>query len=284
MSDTDTFSPEELAALEPTAPQAQPPAKEEAPAPEPAPVEPPKAPEPVAEAPKPAEEPKPGPKTVPLAELLEERRKRQEYERQLAALQQPKPQEPQIPAFEQDPATHLKTRLDQAEEQIKADLAEKQRHTQLQQIMGAYAVAARDFSTSTPDFQEAYQHLLTGRSAELQAIGLSGPELAHALQTDELAIVTRALRDGANPAERLYMVAKARGWAPKPKEAPPAPPAPPAPSLVQEIAKGQQVATNPIAGAFSNPIAELTPATLAAMSDDEFAELSDAKWRKAMGG
>lgn len=283
MSDDDALTADEEAALKA---DVQPPAKEEAP-PEPAPAavpEPPKAPEPVAAAPEPKpEEPRGGPNNV-IAEMRRElaELRRREAAREAAAA--PKPQEPQIPAFEADPAIHLKTRQDQTEDQVRAMLAERQQASQMQQIMGAYAVAAQDFSAQTADFQDAYKFLLSGRSAELQAIGLSGPELAHALKTDELAIVTRALRDGANPAERLYNVAKARGYALKAPEPPPAPPATPQPSMVEQVARGQQLAANPLANAGSNPVPELTPATLAAMSDDEVAALSPAQWRRAMGG
>jgi len=286
MSEIDVLSAEEAAIVSPGAPPAAPepaPAPQPAPQPEPAPT--PKAeepPKPAPEAPKTeSETPKGGPNDA----IAAMRRENAEMRRQLAALQQqlqPKQPEIQPPAFDQDPATNLNARLTPTEQAVAEIRQQMQAQAVQQQIMTAYATSAREFAAQNADFTEAYQFLLNGRTEELQAMGYSGVELARRVQADEMGIVATALQNGANPAETLYRVAKARGFTgPKPKEAPKTAPATPAQAAdLQRIAEGQRVAASPVAGAEAAPSSELTLETFLAMDEEEAAALTGKKWQR----
>ena len=297
---SDTFTAEEQAILSPEAPQAQLPAKVDAPTPEtPAPT-----PEPaVAEAPKPAAAPpqakiepepkpehtKPPPGYVPVRELIEMRRELAELKRQRAPEAQ-KPPETAIPAFDQDPANHLKARVDSAEDAVRQVLQTNQRNEARTQIVAAYSADLAAKAAADPSYIDARQHWLNTLGAYIaeEQPELSQSQVAAVVEQRELQLVLGALQRGESPAERMKLAATRLYYAAKPPAAAPAEPAapaaPPAQTLLQEVARGQQMAASPIAGAGATPVPELTAATLAGMSEEDFAKVSANDWRRAMGG
>src|SRR3990167_1585125 len=82
----------------------------------------------------------------------------------------------------------------------------------MQQLTTAYVADAGRFKRETPDFDEAYQHLLRSRHDELAAIGYDEPTIANAIRQDELNIADFQLRNGGSPAETIYNLAKQRGY------------------------------------------------------------------------
>ena len=288
MSDTDEFSADELAVLKPDAPQPQPPAKVEAVPETPASPEPPAAETPkLAETvPEPAKaETTEAPKGAPNAAIAAMRREIAELRRQLGGQPPaPKPEKPALPALDQDPVTNLDTRIGSTEQSVQEMVRERQMEKVQGQVLGAYRADVAAFSKQNPDFGDAYNHWHSMTSAYMAAgmPGATPQQVEQAVQSHEFQMVYGALQQGVSPAETILNASRALRWAPAPKEAPK--PAAPAETLVQEVARGQQMAANPMAGAGATPTPELTAATLAAMSDDDFAQVSDAKWRRAMGG
>lgn len=123
------------------------------------------------------------------------------------------------------------------------------------QLLNRYRMDAQTFAQKQPDFVDAYKFLISSRDAELQAAGYNDPlERQRLIVADEQALAQRALEGRASPAERLYALAKARGYqeaktngtaTPAPASSAPAPAAPAQPSVTDEIArlqKGQEAA------------------------------------------
>ncbi len=246
----------------------------------PAPVAEP-APQAAPEAEKPKEEPKadtrPPHGYVPLAALHEARAQMKAMRDEVEAMR--KANAPKPPDVDQDPVEFLKyTAKDIAEVKQWREQQEQQRqHAEAQQqFIGAYKASAEEFTSKTPEFKDAYKYLIQSRDQELATLGYMDPRQRHEMIVqDEAQIVALAMQNGANPAERLYEVAKMRGF----KKAEPKNDA----QKLDTIQRGQQAAKS--LGAVSGGAeGELTLTQIAEMSEDEIAKVDPEKLRKAMGG
>ncbi len=216
-------------------------------------------------------------KKVNLGALHEERQKRKELQGKMEAMEkrfaqlvenlQPKQETPQLPTIEDDPVTNIDYRLQQAEAfQQQFNQNQQQQYVQ-EQVVGSYKAKAAEFANENKDFGDAYAHLLKGRISELKILGFDENSAIQFAQNEEFQIAQAALQQGANPAERLYQIAKQRGWQAKRSDAPV--------KDLKVIEKGQQKSKP---GSGSPPSGELSLEALAEMSDDDF----NANWDKLM--
>lgn len=252
-------------------------------------------PAPQVETPEVAQEPE-QPKVVPLAALHEERQRRRELaeelrqaresqqalerrvEERLAALQ--KASEPQPPAWEENPAEHLRHQVTQVAQQTQAtqqqiqqwqqQQAEQARlHGLAQRIQSAEA----NFKAENPDYEEAIVFARDRRVAELQALGVDDDQARTQAARELYEAAFTFAQQGKNPAEIVYRVAQAKGYATKPQ--------------VTEADKFQAQKSGAAArglGSGGQAKSNLTAAQLLAMSDDEFAEATKGgKWEKLVG-
>lgn len=252
--------------------------------PQEAPQEPPQG----IEGTEPQEEPDNKGQFVRLGALHEERHKRRELERQLQEFQgkystlESRTNEilkrfqqedaPQIPQWEQDPLGHTKTRLETQEERLarleredeqRRAMTEQQHH--YMQFRGVVAQHTQEFVAKTPDYPQAYQHLLGMQAKALQVAGFPPDQVRATLEQFETAIAQRALQDGVNPAERAYAMAKEMGYRPN------AAPQDPARKL-QRIAEGQRTSAS-LSDAAGSAKPQLDAKALAEMPDDDFAKI-----------
>jgi hypothetical protein len=270
-------------------PNAQPAA---APAPAAAPTP---APEPTAAAtPSPAPAATP-PQQVPLQALLEERTKRQNMQRLLeetnskikALEERLTPAKPQPPAFDENPAEHLKTRQDMTDAELQILRAEREEARKVQaqnraaQEMHAYVEQSEaQFRATVPDYDEAAKHLNASRAAEFQALGYSPSQAQMLVYQDALAVAWEAKQREMDPAKVFYELAKLRGYTGKAQQPPPAVSAAATLDVVQRgLAKTGGL------GPSGGDDGDVTFARLAQMDEDDFnkATQGDA-WRKLMGG
>lgn len=121
--------------------------------------------------------------------------------------------------YEDDPIEYLRQSqekiLQQLQEKGKQEEAIKQQQqyeNAQRQLIGSYQNAATQYRKENPEFDNAYKFLVEGRMKEYTAAGYSEQEATMMLQEDELAIVSKSLTDEANPAERIFQLAKARGY------------------------------------------------------------------------
>lgn len=216
-------------------------------------------------------------------------------------LEQPqeKPKPVEIPDFSQDPATHLKHKIETVDETLRnlAKSTEEQKRAAEMEATKArfyedYGRKAREFQRVTPDFAQAYNHALEMKKGELEDAGLEGADLEKTLTQWEEYVVATAMSRGKDPAEAIYKIAKRAGYTGEKKEERPAPQRDPetgkfvsADEKLENIEraqeKGKSLGSLPGAGVTSAPSLE----ALLSMPRSESAKIvtDEAKWRKLMG-
>lgn len=83
---------------------------------------------------------------------------------------------------------------------------------QIEGLRSAMMDAEGDFSADHPDYQEAAKFYRDQRVAELNDAGYSGRNLERKLADDLFGVVRMSLEGGMDPAERVYALAKRRGF------------------------------------------------------------------------
>lgn len=197
---------------------------------------------------------------------------------QQPAAAQPRAQAETVPNPEEDIfgyAKHLEAKLARLEQGQQQMTDEQREAREYNTTVSAYQSDIQRFAQTEPAFGAAYQHLIQSRAQELAYAGVPENQITKAIQADELALVRAAIASGVSPAERVFQMAKLRGFAPKAAEpAPtPAPAAAPAESAADRAARvqaGQQAAGRSLSGAGGAPAAEMTMERLAEMSEVEF--------------
>lgn len=250
------------------------------------------APELTPEGAEPPKEPE-KPKVVPLEALHEARSINKELREQMRQLAEQKAamekrfaefmeranpkQEP--PAFEENPAEHLKSELTQTKQQLE-QLTAAQRQAQLEaQFQNWYQAQARQFEATTPDFMDAYNSFLGTRQQELLNSGMSDAQIAAQLKQEEITLAISAAKVGLNPAQMIYQAAMAKGYK---KAAAANPPQETAPNKLDAVAKGIQSSKSLSQVAGKAP-ENLTLEYLANMPDHEFRQFAnDDKWAETM--
>lgn len=264
-------------------------------------------PPPETEAPSPAETseaapaPERRPQHVPLAELMEERRARQDAERRFAEmakqmergnerlqelfaqLRPPQPAQQQtIPDINVDPVGHFAAKDALRERELAELKAWKQQNDQQQQGVSAqqqfvarYSHDAAQFAAQAPDFHQAYEHIKQALVNDFLQAGYTMPDAVAELQEQERKIVARAFQEGRSPSEAIYKLAKARGFAPKP---------PPAEARIDAMQRGQQAARTTAGGNGRGRFDGMTLESLANLPLEEFAKVPNDIKRRLMGG
>lgn len=169
------------------------------------------------------------------AAMKEERARRQELQRQLeetnakqaildqrlqAIFQRTQAEnQPKLPSYDEDPLGHQQHKIAELEEYIIKQNNYLQQTYEQQQAQIAennfrmtYAKHVQEFAKEAPDFMVAYNHLVGQKVGEFMAGGLTFEEADHQIKLEEARLVGHALRQGANPAERIYAMAKAAGY------------------------------------------------------------------------
>lgn len=236
-------------------------------------------------------------RVVPLAALHEERGRRRDLDRQNRDLQQqvaelkgkfsiidrlaaPPPQ--REPTVEDDifgvvrntssAVSDIRRRLDAAEQ-------EKREVAWRDDLVRAYQVDAAQFESRTPDFKEAYNHLLQSRAQELIALGYDDPQAVHqALLADEFAVAQMALQSRRSPAEVIYNLARQRGYAKG---------AGSARDRLDTIARGQAAGKSLAGAGGGGSDSEMSAEALLRMPMDEFeawCTKNPARAKRIMGG
>lgn len=101
--------------------------------------------------------------------------------------------------------------------QREAQSAEDQRamsraDRQVQTLRDAMTDSETDFTADHPDYKDAAAFYRTARAEELQEAGYHGDELMRRLADDLFGLVGTAFKAGLDPAEKVYALAKKRGF------------------------------------------------------------------------
>lgn len=231
-------------------------------------------------------------KFVPYGALHEERQRRKELQQEIERIRQEQlqsaqvmqqvlqqmrqQQEPPAPTVDDDPVAYFQAKQREQEEQLRM-VAEnlqqrqerEQQEYQQQQFVSAYRQAASEFSQKTPDFNDAYKFAIDHRANELRAAGYPAEMIPQILRSNEAEIVSLAFQQGINPAEKIYEIARIRGW----KGAPQAEPE----QKMQTLEKGVK-ASKPTGGAPQG--GEVTLEALAEASSEMDAKEFNDLWAK----
>lgn len=159
--------------------------------------------------------------------------------------------------------------------------------TEDQALLSAYQSDARTFAGKTADFGDAYNHLLSTRSQELEALGITdAKERGRIMAAEEKQIAAQSLKAGRSAAETIYNLAKLRGYAGKQVASTASVPNDAARQL--EAAQKGREAFPTLSGTGASAPAGLTIEALADMSEADFertmSKLSESDQRKLMGG
>jgi hypothetical protein len=234
-----------LSALD--APIDEAPAAEPDPTPAPAPEPGVQPSTPAAAAPASASPPEPAAvplERIPLATLLDERRRSEErYQALLArteALEKgakaaDAPPTPPAPDWLEDPKGYIDAVEKRALEALKKVQEGTEERTSKAAAAAADAnlnlalTAAQDaFTATTPDFKDALGYARNFRGQQLEVLnpGMPPAQIAQIIHTEERNLAATLARQGINPAERIYQLSKAMGYTPKAAVPPPASPPP----------------------------------------------------------
>lgn len=206
------------------------------------------------------------------------------------ATAQPKTPPVAVPDPDTDPLGNMLHQLDQVNKNV-ADLQTRllEQQTQQQQVNAfqqfqKQVVTLRDqFKVTAPDFDAAYQHLRDARAADLRTYGVPEADIAKQIFQDEVVLSESALKQGRNPAEAVYEMAKRHGYV---AGVPKAAAAPALPSAKLNAVKAGAAATQP-SSLPSNPVSEdITVESLKDASDADLNKLvtDPAAWAKIAGG
>lgn len=234
-------------------------------------------------------------KTVPLAALHESRRKEREARDQLRAMDErvrigeqrlqqlmelAQRGQQQMPAFDQDPASNLNARLAQIEQVRNAEqqnyMAEQQRAAAKARLQHEVGMQEADYRQTQPDYDDALAYLREDAINSMRAMGASDERIGQALEQQFGTMAWNLMQSGQNIPERVYALAKARGYQQKPAVS--------ATDKMQMAQRGVSAARS--LGSGGKPSTGLTLESLASMPADQFAEATkdDKAWRKLMGG
>lgn len=207
----------------------------------------------------------------------------------------PAPKPVEIPDFTQDPATHLKAKVDQVDKVLSELTKSTEEHKKLSeqeqrkaQFRNDYARQAAEFAKSTPDFAQAYNHALEQKRGELEDAGMTGDRLEQTLEQWEEYIAAVAMEAGKNPGEAIYKISQRAGF--KKAETKDAPRNDKgqfvsAEDKLKTIAEGQEKGNGLGAITGSGVSAEPSLQALLSMPRKDSAKIvtDETKWRKLMG-
>jgi hypothetical protein len=151
------------------------------------------------------------------------------------------------PDPQKDPLGYLTHQIKQVGDQVKAmqdsqvqSKQQTEQQTAAQKFQEAVVGMVEEYKKTTPDYMDAYKYLIDLRTADFQVRGMSPSEIQQALGAEEGNILQNAIRQGKNPAELAYTLAKKYGYVQKSAAAVPAEKA--AGSKLDTIKKGMETA------------------------------------------
>lgn len=172
---------------------------------------------------------------VPQSALHEARQQAKEYKARMErmeslfqkSMERPQPQQqqapakaqPEIPAYDQDPLGHTKAQLDRAMatiDELKGNFQQRTQHDEqaarTQSTLETYGRHVSTFKRQTPDYDDAFQYLMDTRDKELSFVHEDPTERTNRIQYEEGYLAAAAMRQGKNPAQVFYEMAKVRGY------------------------------------------------------------------------
>ncbi len=230
----------------------------------------------------PAKEPE-KPKMVPLEALHEARGQNKDLRSELQAsraraeqmekrftelMERLTPAKAPAPAFEENPAEHLKAKVAELEQRQTQTVQQTESQQKEAQFQDWYRTQAGTFAAQNQDFLPAYNSFMETRAQELLNAGMAPQEIQAKIRQEERAIALTAAQAGLNPAQMIYQAALAKGYKPKPQS-----PQVSATEKLQNVENGIKSGKS-LSNVPGRPSENMTLASVADMSNSEFAEFA----------
>ena len=168
-------------------------------------------------------------------------------------------------------AKHLEKQIEDLRNGVQQETARQRQEREVGTVINDYKADLNRFAASEPTFADAFTHVMRSREAEYAALGVPADQIKAALAQDELQIAIAARQQGVSPAERIFQIAKARGFAPKAPEPAPAPAPVETPAQkVERVAAGQAGPGKSLSAAGGAPAGEVTFEMLTSMNERDF--------------
>lgn len=219
------------------------------------------------------------PERIPLAVLLEERRKSEEREAGLRARIEALENKPEAaveaatPDFMEDPKGYVDAKLAKATEALRKleegstkEVAEVRQLAAEQAVASAIAAASDQFAAKQKDFGEALQFARTTRAKQIEILnpGLKPEQVIQIVGSEERQLAATLVRQGVDPAERVYRLAQSMGYTAK--QAPS--PVPSSPNVGEVISPDTTLNTTP--GTAPDAVEEEEPEMLTLARKERF--------------
>ena len=149
----------------------------------------------------------------------------------------------------------------------------QQQHAQFRDFWGRVGAAAKPFIDATPDYKDAYDHVITIKRQELQLAGVPEAQIGNQMGLWELNFAGQAIQSERSPSEAIYQYAKTTGFKGKPQGSD-------AQRKLEAIQRGQEASKTLDGGGGGHT--ELSLEALEAMTDEQIRELAKdpKKWLK----
>lgn len=181
----------------------------------------------------------------------------------------------------QNPLEVIALRQQQIDQYLTKQEQDRQKQAEDNAFREKYSASAEAFKQDAPDFTDAYNFLVESRLSELQTIGWSPEDANRILVEDEKGIVNLAYQNEVNPAERIYNLAKMRGY--QGKQAEPQVDNTQIEAKLDTIIKGQ-MSNKTLPPASKAVSKDLTAEAIAAMDIDVMGSSDfDSAWNKLFG-
>lgn len=151
-----------------------------------------------------------------------------------------------------------------------------QQQTQMSQFLGAVNAQVDVFRATTPDYTDAYTHLINVKVSDFMEQGLSKDEARNLVSQEEMKIAANALRQGKNPGAVAYEMAKRSGYVAKA-----APVVTTPDSKLDTIRKGLEAEKEVEKGVQTTD--KVTVATLREMKDSDLNRAVENDWEGIFG-
>jgi hypothetical protein len=240
----------------------------------------------------PKEEPKPEPVKVEeekpdasvFYKLRQEAKKREELERELAELKQPKQA---MPSADDDIEGHLTAKVAQLEGTLNnvlgvvgQDLLAKKEEQELESAFGVLSQFEKRLESDKPDYQQARNHIarIYAEEYKLKNSNMTEKQLVQAVAKEIINVADYAAANGKDPASFIYERASLYGYRPEVKQEKQEP-AKKQPDLAR-LAANKEKSAGMASGAGSGAAHGITFEALENMSTEERMKLSDSDWAR----
>ena len=160
--------------------------------------------------------------------------------------------------FNADPLGMLQKQMRELSEKVTQPQPQVQQY-QEQQLFTSIASQVQEFKKTTPDYDDALQHVLEARKNELMTMGATEFDAQQRVAQEAQEIAINSLRAGQNPGQVVYQLAKLRGYTAKQIS-----------QKLETVAKGQAASTSLSKASGGTDRGELSLAEIENMDDGEF--------------